>query len=216
MFINKTNNHKFHGKFVVYNIVFEYVLYLPATKDNNVNNYATYTNEIISYFGNREVNGAKCLNIDTDYVKKWISSTDAYLQIFREDHPLDIASCTLLIHNPCMPSQSDRDSQVYIYDLCRVNTYTSKKKYRSPVYALFYFIENLAYQNLGKKQIYLMVDTGNLISKNKLIEIYTKYGFKSDISCNISDRIVMCKQITKSVILNSSLTLFYLLQPQSN
>ena len=48
MFINKTNNHKFHGKFVVYNIVFEYVLYLPATKDNNVNNALFYALKIFN------------------------------------------------------------------------------------------------------------------------------------------------------------------------
>jgi hypothetical protein len=214
MFINKTNNHKFHGKFILYNIVFEYMLYLPAISTNDVNNYATHSDEIISYFGNRFINGERCLNIDTNYVKKWITSTDAYLKIFREDRPNDIASCTLQIHNPCMLNATERDYQVYIYDLCRINASGIKKKYRSPVYALFYFIENLAYQNLGKKQIYLMVDTTNEISKNKLIEIYTKYGFQdATATCiTIEHRFVMTKHIKKSVIFNSSLSLIYLLK----
>jgi len=213
MFINKTNNHKFHGKFILYNILFEYILYLPAISINNVNNYGKHTDEIISYFGDRIINGKKCLNIDSNYIKTWMSSTSAYLKIFRTDHPEDIASCTLQLHNPCMINPTERDIQVYIYDLCRVNASNTKKKYRSPVYALFYFIENLAYQNLGKKQIYLMVDTANLLSKNKLIEIYTKYGFNDvGTECiDIKDRLVMSKKITKYVTFNTSVTLLYLL-----
>ena len=44
-----------------------------------------------------------------------------------------------------------------------------------------------------------MVDTANLLSKNKLIEIYTKYGFNSvGTECiYIKKRLVMSKKISK-------------------
>jgi hypothetical protein len=138
-------------------------------------------------------------------------TTDAYVIVYRENNPDDIASCTINIHNMCILNNMERDLQVYIYDLCRVKkTKKTKETYKSPVYGLFYFIENLAYQNLSKKDIYLMVDTSNS-SKNKLIEIYKKYGFilKETDCIPIVNRIVMYKKITQSVIFNSSLDLFY-------
>jgi len=211
MFINKTNKYKFYGKFVLLNVVYIYILYLPIRSSSNIKSYSKYENEIISYFGNRYVNGTKCLNIDDNYIKKWMPTTDAYIMVYREQNPEDVASCTINIHNMCIKNPSEHDLQVYIYDLCRVKK--SKETYRSPVFGLFYFIENLAYQNLSKKEIYLMVDTSN-ISKNKLIEIYTKYGFilKETDCIPILNRIVMYKKITKLVIFNSKLTLFYLLK----
>jgi len=211
MFINRTNKYKFYGKFILLNVVYIYILYLPIIY-NKIRNYLKYENEIITYFGNRYVNGSKCLQIDENYIKTWMPTTDAYVIVYRENNPDDIASCTINIHNMCILNNMERDLQVYIYDLCRVKkTKKTKETYKSPVYGLFYFIENLAYQNLSKKDIYLMVDTSNS-SKNKLIEIYKKYGFilKETDCIPIVNRIVMYKKITQSVIFNSSLDLFYL------
>lgn len=211
MFINKTNKYKFTGKFTLSNIVYIYILYLPHTK--NKNNYNNYSTEIIEYFGNRYVNGSKCLNIDSAYINKWMLTTSAYVIIYREHNPDDVASCSITIHDPCKAPAIERDFNVYIYDLCRAKP--SKVTYTSPVYGLFYFIENLTYQNLSKTRIYLMVNTSNS-STNKLIEIYTKYGFMLQKQQCISalNRIILYKPITKKVTLHSSLSLFYLLNNQ--
>lgn len=211
MFINKTKRCKFNGRFLLFNVWFTYILYLPNSTYNNTNEYSEYSNEIISYFGNRYVNGQKCLNIDQNYIKQWMYNTSAYLMVYREDHPNDIASCTLELHNPCIVNESTSDKQVYIYDLCRVKP--KNATYKSPLYGLLYFTENLAYQNLSKKQIYLMVDTTDINTKNTLVNIYKKYGFmlKEKDCIPIQNRIVMYKPISKSVIFHSSLTLFYLL-----
>ena len=217
MFINKSNKYKFKGRFMLFNTWFKYILYLPRIDQNNKKDYLEYSNEITGYLGNRYVNGERCLNIDESYIKKFMYNTDGYVIVAREDHPDDIASCTLQLENPCIVNASERDYQLYIYDLCRVKPNNANKtNYKSPVYGLFYFIENLAYQNLSKKHIYLMVDTTDDSTKDTLVNIYKNYGFiLNDTDCiPISNRIILYKQISKSVIFHSSLSLFYLFKLQ--
>jgi len=217
MFINKSNKYKFKGQFMLFNTWFKYILYLPQIGQNNKKDYLKYSNEIISYFGDRYINGKRCLNIDPDYIQQFMYNTDAYVIVYREDHPDDIASCTIQLDNPCIVNAPESDYQVYIYDLCRVKpNKVNKLNYKSPVYGLFYFIENLAYQNLSKTHIYLMVDTTVESTKNTLVNIYKNYGFiLNDSDCiPISKRIILYKQISKSVIFHSSLSLFYLLKLQ--
>ena len=187
LFNNNTGKYKFSGSFVLNNsippvssttiksspttIKFNYELYLL-----NKLNKQPYESEIVSYFGDRFVNGERCLGITPEYMKQYVTNTSGYLKVYKDgEEKSDVASCSLKIQNPCSVEQTINTAQLYIYDLCRVKTH--KITTMSPIYGLFYFIEQLAYQNLGKNHIYLMVNNTVELSKNKLIKIYNSYGF---------------------------------------
>ena len=147
-----------------------------------------YRDEIIHIFGNRWLNGKKCLGIDEEYSKYIIDN--GYSSIFivvHEENTEDYASASLSIKPRCF---DDPETQIFVMELCRHGTKTSET---SPVKVLFKVVEKIA-KKLDKKYIYLNPQPGEGI--NKLIDIYKNYGFKKTL-CPLVENYTMRKRVSK-------------------
>jgi hypothetical protein len=179
-FHNVTGNHKFTGTFIYKELDYEYVLYLPRfNPDERL--------EVISKFGNRMQGTKFCLDIKPDDITKFIDSNQvsAYV-IVNQVGSDETASGTLQIYNWCPKNKRKREDNnepldyplVWINDVCRITVGEQAKLPVSPVGALFFVMEQLTLQNLGKTDIYLFVDKTNDTNKTALKNLYsTKYGF---------------------------------------
>ena len=174
MFNNKTTNHKFIGSFNYNELTYKYILYLPDLNDDE-------KNEVIQKFGTRKQNGKNCLDVDEATVQTYINNRDisAYI-IVNELGSDETASGTLQIYDWCSGNRQKliQNRYVWINDVCRILGNSLIKSQKSPVGALFYFMEQLTVQNMGKKDIYLFVDASDETNKTVLTNIYSKnYGF---------------------------------------
>jgi hypothetical protein len=173
-FNNNTGKQKFIGMFSYNNLTYEYILYLPDLIEPE-------RTEVITKFGNRMQKGKVCLNINENRVTTYLDNGDvsAYI-IVNQVGSDETASGTLQIYDWC--SGNNRrllaNRFVWINDVCRILGPTGVKMVVSPIGALFYFMEQLTVQNIGKTDIYLFVDTHDVNNKNVLTNIYSKnYGF---------------------------------------
>ena len=174
-FNNVTGNHKFTGTFIYKELDYEYTLYLPRFNRHE-------RLEVISKFGNRMQGDKVCLDVNKKTIEGYIkfNQVSAYV-IVNQVGSDETASGTLQIYNWC-PEEDDSEPLdyplVWINDVCRITVAGQDKLPVSPVGALFYVMEQLTVQNLGKRDIYLFVDITNETNKSTLKHIYsTKYGF---------------------------------------
>jgi hypothetical protein len=181
-FHNITGKHKFTGTFVYKELDYEYTFYLPEFEPDE-------RTEVISKFGNRmqkdaDGNAKFCLDIGEDTIEGYIDNNQVSAYVIVNQLGSDeTASGTLQIYNWCPKKTKIKKEEpidyplVWINDVCRI-TVAEDKLPVSPVGALFYVMEQLTIQNLGKRDIYLFVDITNETNKNTLKNIYgTKYGF---------------------------------------
>lgn len=157
-FINKTRKTKFKGIFQIDSTNYEFTMYLlPITKQKEYN-------EIVNYFGNRMFKGSVCLEVDETAIVDYLDNNDVSAFIMVNPEGIDnIASGTLQIYNWCnissaslSTSQNIDDADVWINDVCRVS---SSGNTGTPLKALFYLMEQLVVQNLGKTNIKLYIDS---------------------------------------------------------
>ena len=175
-FHNVTGNHKFTGTFIYKELDYEYTFYLPEFESDE-------KDEVITKFGNRmqkdaDGNAKFCLDIDEETITNFIdlNQVSAYV-IVNQVGSDETASGTLQIYNWCPRRKNIDYPLVWINDVCRI-TVAEQKLPVSPVGALFFVMEQLTLQNLGKRDIYLFVDTKKEAEKIKLKYVYsTNYGF---------------------------------------
>ena len=196
-FNNKTKKTKFQGTFTLESIAYNYTLYLLPIKKQLTQKQSL---EIIKYFGNRLFKGKTCLDIDEAAVEENLiyGEVSAFIMV----HPVgvdNIASGTLQIYNWCNPTNSSKSSQssnsskssqssnsskspnspnisnadVWINDVCRVSPSGNQG---NPLRGLFFFMEQLVVQNLGKPNIKLYIDP-EPTNKGVLKPKYTDLGF---------------------------------------
>lgn len=178
-FTNSSNTFKFTGNFTHNGKQYEYVLYLPP--------FAAFESEIVEYFGKRRVNMGGtdliCLGLHRGKIRANIKNQNvsAFI-IVNESGNDEKASGTLQIYDWCSGLQHNNipQSQVWINDLCRVESPTARAKTQA-VNALMYFMEQLTVQNLQKPDINLFVDGSDSRNKDGLMKLYdTKYGFSEN------------------------------------
>ena len=180
-FINKTRKTKFKGAFSLDSTDYEYTMYLlPITKQKEYD-------EIVDYFGNRMFKGNVCLDVDEPAVEDYLNNDDVSAFIMVNPVNIDnVASGTLQIYDWCNTSSTSSKSQninsadVWINDVCRVS---SSGNTGNPLKALFYFMEQLVVQNLGKNNIklYIEPEPDNVkVLKPK----YESLGFVKNIESN--------------------------------
>jgi hypothetical protein len=180
-FINKTRKTKFKGAFSLDSTDYEYTMYLlPITKQKEYD-------EIVNYFGNRMFKGKICLDVDEPAVEDYLNNDDVSAFIMVNPVNIDnVASGTLQIYDWCNTSSTSSKSQninsadVWINDVCRVS---SSGNTGNPLKALFYFMEQLVVQNLGKNNIklYIEPEPDNVkVLKPK----YESLGFVKNIETN--------------------------------
>jgi len=187
-FNNKTKKTKFQGTFTLESIDYNYTLYLLPIKKQIAKAQKL---EIIKYFGNRLFKGKTCLDIDEAAVEENLiyGEVSAFIMV----HPVgvdNIASGTLQIYNWCNPTNSSKSSQssnsskssnspninnadVWINDVCRISPSGNQG---NPLKGLFFFMEQLVVQNLGKPNIKLYIDP-EPTNKGVLKPKYTDLGF---------------------------------------
>jgi hypothetical protein len=171
-FNNVTGKHKFTGTFIYKELDYEYTLYLPRFNSHE-------RLEVISKFGNRMQADKFCLDINEETIAGFIdlNQVSAYV-IVNQVGSDETASGTLQIYNWCPRRKNIDYPLVWINDVCRITVAGQDKLTVSPVGALFFVMEQLTLQNLGKTDIYLFVDKTNDTNKITLKNIYsTKYGF---------------------------------------
>jgi len=185
-FINKTSQTKFEGTFQYDEMEYKYTFYLvpiirklPKTEER----------EIISYFGNRLRKGKICLDVDETTVRYYLDNNlvSAFLMV----QPLginNIASGTIQIINRCHTSSPSPHNieyaDVWANDICRISQNGDEGK---PFKALFFLIEQLAVQNLGKTNIKLYIDR-DPSNVTFLKPTYERIGF----DLNVDDTPSMC------------------------
>ena len=186
-FINNTRQTKIEGEFIYDTINYEYTLYLSPF------NSKTIKNEIINYFGNRQVNISKidpntgektydkslCLGLDKTFYKDKIKNAiSAFIKVSQKEID-NVASATIQIYNHCNENEDIEDleyAQVWVNDVCRVSNISGN--IGNPVKGLFYFIEQLTIQNLGKNNIKLFVEKTPIENLEILYEKYVSLGFQ--------------------------------------
>lgn len=180
-FINETGRHKFYGQIDNDGIQYEYIIYLsPFTEPNEIN-------EIVTYFGNRLYRGKPCLDLTETDISDMISDRDvSAFFIVRVNGIEHVASGTLQIYNHC---NLKNDYDVWINDVCKITSDKDTGKIGKPVDVMFMLMEQLVVQNLGKDNIKLVVENGqiseeiidgNLIKKDYsqfLVKRYEDLGF---------------------------------------
>jgi hypothetical protein len=188
-FINKTSKTKFKGTFFSDSTEYEYTLYLLPIKKGKKE-----YNEIVNYFGNRIFKEEICLNVDEEVIKDYLDNQDVSAFIMVNPVGVDnIASGTLQIYDWCNTSsasspksQNMDDADVWINDVCRISR---DGNFGNPLKALFYFMEQLVVQNLGKTNIKLIVENDHDITNdrsnvNVLTAKYDFLGFKNTTIIN--------------------------------
>ena len=199
-------NKKIMGQMNLDGLVYEYTIYLMPLKNT------IYPNEIISFFGNREQNGEKCLEITeadiNNYLTNPIPSVSAFIKVNQIGFD-ETASGTIQIYNWCNREPNDYDtldySQIWINDVCRIIGPSNTRSTGEPIKAFFTLIEQFAIQKLEKNKVYLMVEK-NKPGTNKLIQIYSsnKYNFVL-APCIEPTNILPNKSIlTNHIIMNKS------------
>lgn len=147
-----------------------------------------YREEVIHIFGNRWVNGKKCLDIDENYSRDVIDNNfSSIFVVVHEENTEDYASASLSIKPHCF---DDPETQIFVMELCRHGNKTSEI---SPVKILFKIVGKIA-KKLNKKYIYLNPQPGE--GMNTLINIYNNYGFKKTY-CPKVKYYTMRKKISK-------------------
>lgn len=175
-FINKTSKTKFKGSFFLDSTEYEYTMYLlPITKQKEFE-------EIVDYFGTRMFKGKTCLDVTEEKVEQYILNDDVSAFIIVNPKGINNkASGTLQVYDWCInppspvssksksksksrskpsssggsPTQDIDEADVWINDVCRVS---SGGNIGNPLKALFYFMEQLVVQNLGKTNIKLYIE----------------------------------------------------------
>ena len=177
-FIKKTRKTKFQGSFQLDSTNYKYIMYLlPIIKKREYD-------EIVNYFGNRMFKGSVCLEVDEDAIIDYLDNNDVSAFIMVKPDGVDnVASGTLQIYNWCntsSASQNINDADVWINDVCRVS---SSGNTGTPLKALFYFMEQLVVQNLGKTNVKLYIDSepGNVAA---LKPKYESLGFVKNLIDN--------------------------------
>jgi hypothetical protein len=177
-FKNNTKEQKFNGIFTYNNLTYEYALYLPRFDEKVL--IGNERSEVITKFGNRMQNGKVCLNMNESRITTHLDDGDvsAYIIVNQVGND-ETGSGTLQIYDWCSGNRrSFRNSFVWISDVCRILGPSGIKSAVSPIGALFYFMEQLTVQNMGKTDIYLFVDTYDQTNKTVLTNIYSNnYGF---------------------------------------
>jgi hypothetical protein len=154
---------------------------LPITKQKEYD-------KIVNYFGNRMFKGNVCLDVDESAVEDYLNNDDVSAFIMVNPVNIDnVASGTLQIYDWCntssassSKSQNINSADVWINDVCRVS---SSGNTGNPLKALFYFMEQLVVQNLGKNNIklYIEPEPDNVkVLKPK----YESLGFVKNIESN--------------------------------
>lgn len=171
-FINMTSKTKFKGTFFLDSTEYEYTMYLlPITKQKEFE-------EIVDYFGRRIFKGKTCLDVTEEKVEQYIINDDVSAFIIVNPKGINNkASGTLQIYDWCInppspilsksksksktssfggsPTQDIDEADVWINDVCRVS---DSGNVGNPLKALFYFMEQLVVQNLGKTNIKLYIE----------------------------------------------------------
>ena len=171
-FKNYSGKHKFTGEFDYDGETYEYSLYLPDFDPS-------LRTEIVDYFGTRMQNGKSCLDLDKKGVEEYIDNgtLSAYMVINKKGGD-EKASGTIQIYDWCSGNKKQLldNAYAFINDLCRISGSSGVKT--KSVNALFYFMEQLTVQNLGKTDIYLFVDASDPANKEGLMRLYSsKYDF---------------------------------------
>jgi hypothetical protein len=185
-FINNMGQTKIEGEFIYDTINYEYTLYLSPF------NSKTIKNEIINYFGKRKVNISKinsntgektyvkslCLGLNEDFFKNNWTSISAFIKVNPKDID-NVASATIQIYDHC-ENNPDKTvlqyAQVWVNDVCRVSNIPGN--IGNPVNVLFYIIEQLTMQNLGKDTLNLFIEKTPIENLNALYPKYVSLGFQ--------------------------------------
>jgi hypothetical protein len=181
-FINKTGRTKFHDSFTFDNMEYEYILYLlPINREMPKKEH----NEIVKYFGNRMYKGKPCLKVDESIIDGYLvnKNVSAFLLV----QPIginNVASGTLQIADMCYLSEEDPKYDIWIGDVCRI---ASSGNEGNPLKALFFIMEQLAVQNMGKTNINLFIERDEE-NKRFLEERYKSLGF----TLNADDNAEIC------------------------
>lgn len=188
-FINKTPKTKFEGFFQYDQTEYKYTFYLvpivrklPKTEER----------EIINYFGNRLRKGKICLDVDETTVRYYLDNdlVSAFVMV-KPRNVNNIASGTIQIINRCHISAPSPDNieyaDIWVNDICRISQ--TGKEGGEPLKALFFLIEQLAIQNLGKSNIKLYIDR-DPSNVSFLKPTYEQIGFH----LNVDDNPSMCPE----------------------
>ena len=171
---------------------FNYAIY-----PNPHNQEVKIKNKLIEIFGNRIQKGKKCLGITEDIVREYITNKQYTALIYVKNNDTDdSATGALQYWDWCERGVK----QLWISDLCRVNN-TDSRSNISPISVLFDIIKNFSIEK-GITENYLMVEREQP-GTGKLLEIYSKYGFKIDDSCVVVNMIAMKKSFVSNKNNNS-------------
>ena len=178
-FKNNTGKQKLNGTFTYNKLTYEYALYLPLLTEQVL--IEPERSEVINAFGNRMQNGKVCLNLNESIITKHLDdgNVSAYI-IVNQVGSDETGSGTLQIYDWCSGNNRRllKNRFVWINDVCRILGNSGVKSSASPIGALFYFMEQLTVQHMGKTDIYLFVDTHDTMNKSVLNNIYSRnYGF---------------------------------------
>ena len=202
----RDNYKKIMGQMILDGLAYEYTIYLMPLKNTR------YANEIINFFGNREQNGEKCLEITEDDIDNYLTnpnpSVSAFIKVNQQGYD-EIASGSIQIYNWCNrePEDNDtlKDSQIWINDVCRIIGPSNIRSSGEPIKAFFTLIEQIAIQKLGKNEVYLMVEK-NKPGTNKLIQIYSSNKYNFVLAPCIEPTNILPDEsiLTKHIIMNKS------------
>ena len=182
-FNNISNQSKHNGSFVFNSIPYNYVLYiLPIKKQQK----KQYENEIIHYFSNRIFKGQPCLGITSNDIQEGLQGNVSCYLIVYPVGVQNIASGTLQIYDWCNNTSANiNDADVWINDVCREGAVNTGE----PLKALFFCMEQLVVQNLGKTNIKLFIEKFPDENRRALEPKYASLGFVH----NNEDNVDVCR-----------------------
>ncbi len=144
--------------------------------------------EIVQYFGNRMYKGKSCLDITPQDIELNIDTNNISAYILVQPQGIDnVASAALQVYNWCYPQRNRQKADfskadIWITDVCRIlganATTTNIGTNANPLNAMFFLMEQLAIQNLGKNTIKLYVDTEPASNLTFLRDKYQTLGFQ--------------------------------------
>lgn len=195
-FINNNSNSKFEFKISYRGLDYDCTIYIaPFTTQDEID-------DIIKYFGNRKYKGKLCLDTDEEIIRKTINDNDvSAFFIVSVSNINNVASGTLQIYNWC---KTKKGPDVWINDVCKISPddvisqeKTTPGSTGAPVEVMFMLMEQLAVQNLGKRNIKLFVENDPIENARFLVPRYQRMGFQIDDVCGkkFPDETVMEKQV---------------------